>query len=80
MSTLLLSNLMQGRQHGFKKIITIECFLPKNMKYFDKSLLIRRLLDDDVKKKSSRLQNKETSLNIINGVLNPSLYLYNVNC
>lgn len=42
---------MQGRQHGFKKIITIECFLPKNMKYFDKLLLIRRLLDDDVKKK-----------------------------
>lgn len=34
----------------FKKIITIECFLPKNIKYFDKSLLIRRLLDDDVKK------------------------------
>lgn len=34
----------------FKKIITIECVLPKNMKYFDKSLLIRRLLDDDVKK------------------------------
>lgn len=34
----------------FKKIITIECFLPKNIKYFDKSLLIRRLLGDDVKK------------------------------
>lgn len=61
------------------------------MKYFDKLLLIRRLLDDDVKKKSSRLQNKETpsslqtmyhhsGANIINGVLNPSFFLYNVNC
>lgn len=67
---------------NFKKIITIECFLPKNVKYFDKSLLIRKLLYDDVNK-SSRLQNKETStslqtmyhpssVNIINGVLNPS--------
>lgn len=75
---------MQGRQHEFKINITIECFLPKNVKYFDKSLLIRKLLDNDVNK-FSRLQNKETSsslqtmyhlsgANIINGVLNPSFF------
>lgn len=69
---------------NFKTIITIECFLPKNVKYFDKSLLIRKLLDNDVNK-FSRLQNKETSsslqkmyhhsgANIINGVLNPSFF------
>lgn len=59
-------------------------------KYFDKSLLIRKLLDNDVNK-SSRLQNKDTSsslqtmyhpsgANIINGVLNSSFFWYNVNC
>lgn len=34
----------------FKKIIIIECFLFKNMKYFDKLFLICRFLDDGVKK------------------------------
>lgn len=68
----------------FTKIITIECFLPKNVKYFDESLLIRKLLDNDVNK-FSRLQNEETSsllqtmyhlsgANIINGVLNPIFF------
>lgn len=84
MSTLLLSIVMQGRQHGFKKNHNYRMFSTKNAKYFDKSLLIRKLLDNDVNK-FSRLQNKETSsllrtmyhpsgANIINGVLNPSLY------
>lgn len=55
------------------------------MKYFDKSFLIRKLLDNNVNK-FSRLQNKETSsslqtmyhpsgANIINGVLNPSFFV-----